>query len=206
MMKLLYSVTSPFARKVRIVLAERKISYEDTPVPRADSPEVVAVNPNRKVPTLLHEARVLFESNLILEYVLKTTSPAAGGETPALGLGMTRATHHWDDLLTLTTIETLMDAALNLNFAKNAGVTAEQFPQLERDAKRVQSNLDWLEARATPEGFIPGEFSIQDVNLICALEWFDRSKLVAWRGRSNLEAIIARNAERPAVAAPRPSP
>ena len=203
MMKLLYSVTSPYARKVRIVLAERRIPFEDTPVPKADSPEVVEVNPNRKVPTLLHDGKVFFESNVILEYLLKTTSPAAGGESPALSLGMTRATHHWDDLLTLSTTETLMDAALILNFANRAEVTAEQFPQLERESKRVQANLDWLEARATPEGFIPGEFSIQDVNLICALEWFDHSRHVAWRGRPNLEAIIARNAERPAVVATR---
>ncbi len=70
-----------------------------------------------------------------------------------------------------------------------------------RQHERIRSCLDWLDARATPEGFIPGLFSIQDIALICPLMWNQARNDIPWRGRANLEAIVARNAERPSVVA-----
>ena len=36
---------------------------------------------------------------------------------------------------------------------------------LQRHLDRIESCLAWLEERATPDGFVPGWFSIMDVNL-----------------------------------------
>jgi glutathione S-transferase len=70
-MKLLLTLTSPFARKVRIVMAEKKIEYE----PVVDSPweattHVPEFNPLGMVPTLvLDDGNTLFDSRVIVEYL-----------------------------------------------------------------------------------------------------------------------------------------
>ncbi len=75
-MKLLGSLTSPFVRKVRVVLAEKKIEYEFV----LDSPWVAGntlskYNPLGKVPVLvLDDDSTLYDSRVIVEY-LDTVSP-----------------------------------------------------------------------------------------------------------------------------------
>jgi glutathione S-transferase len=74
-MKLIGSHTSPFARKVRIVLAEKKIEYDfviDSPW-LADS-KVPSLNPLGKIPVLvLDDETRLFDSRVIVEYIDNVT-------------------------------------------------------------------------------------------------------------------------------------
>ena len=70
-MKLIGSLTSPFVRKVRIVLAEKKIEYDfalDSPwTPETNVPNI---NPLGKIPVLLlDDETVLFDSRVIAEYL-----------------------------------------------------------------------------------------------------------------------------------------
>ncbi len=70
-MKLVTSLTSPYGRKVRVVLAEKKVPFQlqvenpwlpDSPVP--------GINPLGKVPVLVLEDGVsVFDSRVIVEYV-----------------------------------------------------------------------------------------------------------------------------------------
>ena len=75
-MKLHASLTSPFARKVRIVLAEKKIEYElvlDNPW--NDDTKVPQFNPLGKVPVLeLDDGSTLYDSSVIVDY-LDTVTP-----------------------------------------------------------------------------------------------------------------------------------
>ena len=70
-MKLIGSLTSPFVRKVRIVLAEKKIDYEfDVDSPWTPNTKVANINPLGKVPVLvLDDSTVLFDSRVIVEYI-----------------------------------------------------------------------------------------------------------------------------------------
>lgn len=74
-MKLIGSHTSPFVRKVRIVLAEKKIDYEFV----IDSPwlaesNVPNLNPLGKIPVLLLDDETpLFDSRVIVEYIDNVT-------------------------------------------------------------------------------------------------------------------------------------
>ncbi len=75
-MKLLASTASPYARKVRIVLAEKKIECELQPVDVSpvDNP-VNAHNPLGKIPTLvLDDGTALYDSRVIVEF-LDNASP-----------------------------------------------------------------------------------------------------------------------------------
>ncbi len=75
-MKLLSSTASPYTRKVRIVLAEKKIECELQPVDvqPAENP-VNAHNPLGKIPTLiLDDGTALYDSRVIVEF-LDSVSP-----------------------------------------------------------------------------------------------------------------------------------
>src|SRR6266852_8192978 len=75
-MKLLASLASPYTRKVRVVLAEKKIECELQPVDVSpvDNP-VNAHNPLGKIPTLvLDDGTPLYDSRVIVEF-LDSASP-----------------------------------------------------------------------------------------------------------------------------------
>jgi glutathione S-transferase len=75
MLKLLYSPTSPFVRKVLVVAGERGIEGQIERVPLAASPVnrndgIAAVNPLAKLPAAVtRDGMALFDSRVICEYV-----------------------------------------------------------------------------------------------------------------------------------------
>ncbi len=70
-MKLILTLTSPFARKVRIVMAEKKIEYEaQIENPWEPDTRVTEFNPLGKVPVLvLDDGSTVFDSAVIVEYL-----------------------------------------------------------------------------------------------------------------------------------------
>jgi len=205
MMQLYFSPNSPYARKVRIVLKEKGLDCREIPMDTGNPPpEFPKHNPNLRVPVLVDGAHALFESNIIVEYLLKTYPGKPSGQPP-LAAGMTRPERHWDDMLVLNCIETMLDSGLNLFQLRKNGVAADQAAYLRTEASRMQSDLDWLEQRATPEGFVPGVMSVQDMNLVCALNWINFRKPIEWQGRPKLRAILGRYQERPAFKTTMPS-
>jgi glutathione S-transferase len=70
-MKLIGSLTSPYVRKVRVVLAEKKIEYEfELDSPWSPESNVPNINPLGKIPVLvLDEETTLFDSRVISEYL-----------------------------------------------------------------------------------------------------------------------------------------
>jgi glutathione S-transferase len=74
-MKLIGSHTSPFARKVRIVLAEKKMEYDFViDSPWLEDSKVPNLNPLGKIPVLmLDDETALFDSRVIVEYIDSVT-------------------------------------------------------------------------------------------------------------------------------------
>ena len=64
---------SPCARRVRIVMLEKGLEWEtrlvDLTKMEQKRPEYLELNPNGLVPTLVHGDRVIYESNVITEYL-----------------------------------------------------------------------------------------------------------------------------------------
>lgn len=202
-MRTLYmSPFSPYTRKIRVMLAEKGLAYENKKVATDRFPADYArtVNPCARVPALDDDGRVLFESNVILDYLL-TRYPDTPKDAPQPPLVKTlvRADKRWEDWETLVAIETMLNSGLTmLRFGAHSGVTADP-PYLARDHQRVQSILYWLDQRATPEGFVPGWFSVLDLNLVITLQWIDFRKLFEWRGRPNIDKLVAFHASRPTL-------
>lgn len=86
-MKLIGSLTSPFVRKVRVVLAEKKIDCAfEVDSPWVAGNQVATLNPLGKIPTLvLDDGTTIYDSRVIVEYLDATTPnnrliPASGRE------------------------------------------------------------------------------------------------------------------------------
>ena len=206
MLKLYMGKFSPYARKVRVLIAEKELATEEVRINTAEAPgDYAKVNPNLRIPALQDGNLTLFESNLILDYLL-TTYPdnPLSQPTPHLAPGLYRQQQRWADMTVLVTVETMLNSGINVLQMKRSGVEPEQAPYLQKELSRIQHDLDWLEQRATHEGFAPGQFSIQDLNLICTLQWFDFRHICSWRGRPHLEAIVSRYAGRPSIASTAP--
>ena len=74
-MKLIGSLNSPYVRKVRIVMAEKKLDYQFVEEDVWNSDAILASNPLGKVPCLVMEGgEAVFDSRVIVEYV-DTLSP-----------------------------------------------------------------------------------------------------------------------------------
>jgi glutathione S-transferase len=201
MRTLYHSYLSPYARRVLIVLAEKDLEHERQKYKFArDFAELSSINPCLLLPVFIDGDTSLWSSNLIIEYLLKTyPDTPAGSPEPLLAATMARPDHHWEDARVLATVEAMTDSIMNLRQMKMSGLEPEQVTYLRRQRNRIDSCLDWLEKQATCEGFVPGQFSIMDLNLICALGNVDNHKSLEWRGRPKLEAIVAFYAERTSV-------
>lgn len=215
MLRLHFTAGSFFSRKVRIVLAEKGLTYESRieGSSRNRSPEsFAAMNPVLKVPVLIDGELTLFESDLIIEYLLRRyPGNASGGAVPPLAAEITRATHHWEDAKTLAVLNDAADTMVNLRYWKANGLAVEKVDYGRKQQARFHSCLDWLEERTTSEGFIPGVFSVQDIALVCTLDYIDArgeylKGLLEWRGRPRIEAIVDRYRERPSMKSTVPGP
>ena len=201
MRKLYHSYVSPYARRVLIVLAEKALPFESEKYSFArEFDGLSAVNPTLLLPAFIDGDLHLWGSNLIIEYLLRTyPENSPGGVEPPLAGTPTRPEHHWEDARILDTLETMTDSIMNLRQMKMSGVEPEQVQFLQRQQRRIQTCLDWLDQCAAPEGFAPGMFSLMDINLICSLGNVDHHQSFEWRGRPNLEAILERYQKRPSV-------
>jgi glutathione S-transferase len=196
-MKLLGSTSSPYVRKVRVVMAEKKLDYafvtED--VWAADT-TIAESNPLGKVPCLIMEgAEALFDSRVIVEY-LDTLSPV-GKLIPSVGRERAEI-KTWEALA-----DGLMDAAILARLeATWAGRSKAQRSQAWIDRQMVKVN-DAVKAMARGLGekpFCAGiHLSLADIAVGCALGYLDfRFPQIDWRtDHPNLAKLVEKLAQRP---------
>ncbi len=183
-MKLIGSLTSPFVRKVRIVMAEKKLDYQLVLEDVWNSDAILKMNPLGQVPCLVMEGQdsitgAVFDSRVIVEYV-DTLSPV-GKLIPERGRERTEV-RTWEALA-----DGVMDAAvLALLENKFAGRTPEQ-----RCEAWVQRQLDKVSAACVAMNQGLGDkawcwgnhFSLADISVGCALGYLDfRFPAIDWRG------------------------
>lgn len=203
MRKLLYSDGSPFARKVRIILAEKNLPYEQD-VQNGGLRAIDAIrehNPALQVPTLYDRGGVLWGSNLIIQYLFATYPEVPASSThPALSPSIARQDQYWEDMLTITTIESMADSIVNYRLMVAGGPIPEN-TFMNRQLARVSSCLDWLETRCTSEGFWPGTLSVMDISVMCPLIYGEARKAFDFRtGRwPKIAALVDRLQTRSSV-------
>ena len=180
-MKLIGSLASPYVRKVRIVLAEKKLDYafelENVWVPET---RIAQSNPLGKVPCLVMEdGSALIDSRVIVEY-LDTLTPVCK-LLPAGGNGRERADiKNWEALA-----DGILDAGVLMRLER-----AQRPPELQSDAwiarqhEKVTLGLAALAARLGESVYCAGKtYTLADVAVGCALGWLSfRFPEIDWRG------------------------
>ncbi len=205
-MKLLGSTTSPYVRKVRVVLAEKKLDYRLEMLDVWQNKAAIqAANPLGKVPCLLlDDGMTLVDSRVIAEY-LDTLSPV-GRLIPAIGKERAEV-RCWEAIA-----DGVLDAAILVRLESAfAGRTVEQRSQawVEHQWGKVWAGLDTINQGLGKQLCMVGNgihISLADVAVGCALAWLVfRYPELGWQSRyPDLAQLLARLEARPSFASTQP--
>jgi len=202
-MKLIGSLTSPYVRKVRIVLLEKQIEHEMTLEDVWASDAIRSSNPLGKVPCLLlPDGRAVFDSRVIVDH-LDNTLPT-NRLIPEAGRDRT-------DVLTLeAAADGILDAAILARLeATWAGRGDDQRSAawIDRQHGKIDLALAFVSQRLADKPWCVGaDLSLADISVGCALDYLNfRFAQINWRGRhANLARLADRLAERPSFVETRP--
>ena len=188
-MKLIGSDSSPYVRKVRIVMAEKKLDYQSVQEDVWSANSTIGhSNPLGKVPCLVMEGgEALFDSRVIVEY-LDTLSPV-GKLIPAMG--RERAEVKTWEALADGVLDALLLARLENNWAGRQKAQRSQ-PWIDRQLSKVQASLKAMSQGLGEKPFCAGIYlSLADIAVGCALGYLDfRFAEIDWRsGYPNLAKL-----------------
>lgn len=194
-MKLIGSLASPYVRKVRIVMAEKKLDYSLV-LENVWAPEtaIQQSNPLGKVPCLIMEdGGAMFDSRVIVEY-LDTLTPV-GKLLPTQGRERA-GIKCWEALA-----DGVLDAGILMRLEKTLR-PAEQQSQvwIDRQTRKVHAGLRAMSAGLAESPFCSGNhYTLADIAVGCALGWLSfRFPEIDWRGDyPNLDKLFEKLSERP---------
>jgi glutathione S-transferase len=195
-MKLIGTLTSPYVRKVRVVMAEKRLDYQFVLEDVWGDDAILQSNPLGKVPCLVMEGgEAVFDSRVIVEYV-DTLSPV--GKLMA-DRGRERAeVRTWEALA-----DGLLDAAVLARLEQTwPGRTAEQRSPAwtERQLSRVHSALGAMSRGLGDKPWCSGNhMTLADIAVGVALGYLDfRFAAIDWRAdHPNLARFAAKMLSRP---------
>jgi glutathione S-transferase len=196
-LKLLASPTSPYARKVRVVLAEKKIEYQLVDAsPWIATSEVPAHNPLGKVPVLvLDDGSTLYDSRVIVEY-LDTVSPVSRliPEPSRQRIAVRR----WEALA-----DGICDAAVAVTLERKRPSLQQSDEWVERQHDKIARGVAELARDLEERPWCSGDaYSLADIATGCALGYLDlRYADFGWRGAyPNLARLAEKLGKRPSFA------
>jgi len=189
-MKLYGTTTSPFVRRVRVVAAEvgEAVDRIDTATD-AGMAQLREVSPIRKVPVAVVDGRLLYDSRVIIDWLV-TTRGWGGIEPPR---------DRWHEQNLLNAIDGALDSVIQLFYLRRDGVTVDGTPYAQRQLDRADAIFAWLATRLRPEAF-----ALPEISLACALDWMDFRKAYPTDRAKGLDAVRVALRDRPSMVATRP--
>lgn len=200
-MKLYHSPTTPFGRKVMVLIHEAGIASQvdvaavsGTPVAAGTLP--IALNPLGKIPALVtDDGRVMYDSRVICRYLDDLTMAGLYGSGPAL----------WDVLVLEATADGILDASILMAYEARLRPEDKRFADwVEGQWAKVARALDAIEAGRMSD--LSGPLNMGQVALACALGYLDfRHDARIWRaGHPQLATWFAGFSQRPSMLATAP--
>ena len=202
-MKLIASSTSPYVRKVRIALVEKKIEYQLLEMsPWAPDNPVHEWSPLGKLPVLvLDDGTRLFDSRVIVEY-LDTVSPVSR-LIPAPSRQRI-AVKRWEALA-----DGVSDAASSIVLERRRPARQQSGEWIARQKQKMTAGIAELSAELADKAWCNGEgYSLADIAAGCALGYLDlRHGEIDWRtDYSNLARLAEKLDKRPSFQDTAPPP
>ncbi|SEB11993.1 glutathione S-transferase N-terminal domain-containing protein [Variovorax sp. YR216] len=203
-MKLIGSAASPYVRKVRVVMAEKRLDYqfvfEDV---WSDDTTISSANPLGKVPCLIMDgSEAMFDSRVIVEY-LDTMSPV-GKLIPQQSRERAEV-KTWEALA-----DGVMDAGvlwrLEVTWPKRSEGERSQ-AWIDRQRAKVLAGIAAMSKGLGDKPFCSGiHLSLSDIAVGCALGWISyRFPEIDWRAdHANLAKLYDKLMLRPSFAETQP--
>jgi glutathione S-transferase len=184
-------------RKVRIVLAEKKIDYQIVDMsPWAPEYRVHGYNPLGKVPVLLlDDGTALFDSRVIVEYLDNVSPVAHLIPEPAR---QRIAVKKWEALA-----DGICDATVATTLERRRPENQRSVDWLDRQQRKIIAGVAELSAELGDKPWCNGEgYTLADIATGCALAYLDlRYPELDWRDEySNLARLADKLFKRPAFA------
>ena len=196
-MKLIGSLTSPYARKARVVLAEKKMEYDfeiDSPW-NADS-GVPNLNPLGKIPVLvLDDDTVLFDSRVIVEYLDNVTPNNKLMPVPNRERILVK---RWEALA-----DGICDAAATAFLEAKRPAKQQDKTWIERQRSKIASSLEFMAEELGDNAHCMGtHFSLADAAVGSALGYLVfRFADINWQeAHPNLSKLYDKLMQRPSFA------
>jgi glutathione S-transferase len=196
-MKLIGSHTSPFVRKVRIVLAEKKIEYDFViDSPWLEGSKVPSINPLGKIPALLlDDDTPLFDSRVIVEYIDSVTPnnkliPAPSRERTEV--------KRWEAVA-----DGICDAAAAVFLEAKRPPAQQSADWIVRQRGKIMRGLEFMAEELGEKPFCMGtHLSLADIAVGAALGYLCfRFADIDWQAaHPNLGRLYAKLMQRPSLA------
>jgi glutathione S-transferase len=196
-MKLIGSLTSPYVRKVRIVLAEKKLDYHLEVEDVWGNDRILASNPLGKVPCLVMEGgEAVFDSRVIVEYV-DTLSPV-GRLIPERGRERAEV-RTWEALA-----DGVLDAAISARLEQTwsgRSETERSSAWIDRQMGKVHTSVAAMSQGLADKPWCcnGNHLTLADIAVGCALSYLDfRFPQIDWRSpHANLVRLSEKLVSRP---------
>lgn len=192
-MKLIGSLGSPFVRKVRIVIAEKKLDIalvlEDV---WSDHTKIHALNPLGKIPCLiLDDDSTLFDSAVIVDYLdAQTTDNCL---IPAINRHVIKCWEALADGVLDAGVLIRLESVLRPEALRSDDWVARQMLAVKQGIKMMSDRL------GSQTYCVNNQFSLADIAVVSALNWLSfRNLPVNWQDEHpNLADLCARLSSRP---------
>ena len=185
-MKLVGSLTSPFVRKVRIVLSEKRIVYDfDVDIPWESDTRVAEHNPLGKVPILImDDGTTLYDSRVIVDY-LDSANPVSR-LMPEFNRERSMV-KRWEALA-----DGISDAATTIFLERKRPESLQSTEWISRQQKKAMLGLEVAARDLGDKKWCEGNvYTLADIALGCTLGYLSfRFPEMKWRMFPNLVRLV----------------
>lgn len=184
-MQLYGSQTSPYVRRIRLLLAETPHQFINMNIfAEADRQKLLALNPTLKIPMLQDNDEIIFDSNVIYRYL-------------ATKMGLAALSWYQENQLTL--INAVNDSLVSLFLCTRSGLnTNEDRLFFNAQKERIAASMFVLEQQATNQEFANWQYPA--MALYCLLDWVIFRELLDLEDYPALLAFHAANQQQAGAA------
>lgn len=184
-MQLYGSQTSPYVRRIRLLLAETPHQFINMNIfAEADRQKLLALNPTLKIPMLQDNDEIIFDSNVIYRYL-------------ATKMGLAALSWYQENQLTL--INAVNDSLVSLFLCTRSGLnTNEDRLFFNAQKERIAASMFVLEQQATNQEFASWQYPA--MALYCLLDWVIFRELLDLEDYPALLAFHAANQQQAGAA------
>lgn len=188
-MKLYGSVTSPYVRRIRIMLANTPHEFLNLQIfSGADRELLASCNPTLKVPALEDDGQMIFDSRVIFRYLSEKF-----GHAPL----------DWEQENQLTLIDSANDSFVQLYLLFRSDIdTSEDKLHFRLQRERIEATLYTLNKQVVQGGF--AHWTYPEISLYSLIDWVEFRELHNLKKYDALKAFREQHVDRIEITATDP--